>query len=85
MESGSSMPHSQGLSNNPYPEWNQPIQYFFYLKRRPRGRPKKYTELEKVCKNEKGQLETRTRKYRWKSRDGWRFLSNSTLISLETT
>ena len=24
MESGSSMPHSQGLSNNPYPEPNQP-------------------------------------------------------------
>ena len=25
MEPGGSMPHSQGLSNNPYPELNQPI------------------------------------------------------------
>ena len=25
MEPGGSMPHSQGLSNNPYPEPNQPI------------------------------------------------------------
>ena len=24
MESGGSMPHSQGLTNNPYPEPNQP-------------------------------------------------------------
>ena len=24
MEPGGSMPHSQGLSNNPYPELNQP-------------------------------------------------------------
>ena len=24
MAPGCSMPHSQGLSNNPYPEWNQP-------------------------------------------------------------
>ena len=35
MEPGGSMPHSQGLSNNPYPELNQPnyphiIYYIIY-------------------------------------------------------
>ena len=31
MEHGGSMPHSEGLSNNPYPEPNQPISYFFKI------------------------------------------------------
>ena len=35
MEPGSSIPHSQGLSNNPYPKLNQPnphIDTYFFLK-----------------------------------------------------
>ena len=31
MELGGSMPHSQGLSNNPYPEPNQPNSPYWYL------------------------------------------------------
>ena len=31
MESGDTMPHSQGLSNNPYPEPDQPNSLYWYL------------------------------------------------------
>ena len=31
MEPGGSMPHSQGLSKNPYPEPNQPNSYFLKI------------------------------------------------------
>ena len=31
MEPGGSIPHSQGLSNNPYPESNQPNSLYRYL------------------------------------------------------
>ena len=31
MKTGDSMPHSQGLSNNPYPEPNQPNSSYWYI------------------------------------------------------
>ena len=31
MEPGGSIPHSQGLSNNPYPEPNQPNSSYWHL------------------------------------------------------
>ena len=31
VKSQGSMPHSQRLSNNPYPEWNRPTSSYWYI------------------------------------------------------